>query len=221
MDDATNKKRKVFVSTILTFWNTDRRDFPWRHTRDPYVILITEILLRRTTAGHVKKIYDKFFVKYKCFEDILKTPKSEIAKDIKEIGLSNQRAEQLKELARVVINDYGGRVPRNRKAILDLPGVGKYTCAAVMCLAFGKKAAMVDANFVRVINRYFGGSYENLNYNHKALWELAETLVPGGKCRDFNLGLMDFSAIICAPRKPKCEKCGTSKLCSYYEKCST
>lgn len=200
---------------MLNFWERKKRDFPWRRTKNPYNLLVTEILLRRTTAQHVMKIYHKFFKKYKSFQDILETPESEIAKDLWRLGLSNQRSKQLKKLAEIIVHEHGGKIPTEESEILKLPGVGNYTCAALMCLAFEKPAAMVDSNFVRVVKRYFGGHYKNLDYNHKELWKFARSLVPEGKCKEFNLGLMDFTAIICVPKKPKCTKCNLAALCSY------
>lgn len=212
-----NKKFK-FTDEILNWWETNRRDFPWRHTDDPYTTLITEILLRKTTSGHVNSIHEKFFTLYPSIDELANSDKDKLKKLIKPLGLSNQRSEQLKKLAITLKKEYGGKVPSNCIELMKLPGVGMYTGAGVMCISFKKDNAMVDTNAVKIIERYFGyKTKKTVPYNDPNLWKFVKSLIPNGKCKEFNLGLIDFVSAVCTTKRPKHEICPLKSYCTFYE----
>jgi len=212
-----DKKTSKFIITILNWWNTNKRNLPWRNTSDPYKIIISEILLRKTTATHAKMAYDNFFDKYPTVFELAEADINELKEIIKPLGLVNQRSGQIIALSKKVVEDYGGEIPRETKLLLELPGVGKYTCAGVMCIAYQKDEPMVDTNFVRVIGRYFDfKSEKKYAYTDIKLWDFVREMIPKGKCKEFNLGLIDFSSAICIPKFPRCPKCTLKGNCSYY-----
>lgn len=211
-----NKSLK-FIETIMDWWENNRRDFPWRNTTDPYKILITEVLLRKTTATHANGAYTQFFEKYPTVYDLANANIGELKEIIRPLGLVNQRSGQITALAQKVINDHSGKIPNDIKQLMELPGVGRYTCAGVMCIAFKKDEPMVDTNFVRVIGRYFDfKSEKRYAYTDPKLWDFVRGMIPKGKCKEFNLGLIDFSSAICIPKYPRCPKCPLKDKCDYY-----
>lgn len=213
--------KENFTKTMIGWWEKNRRDLPWRRTKDPYHILIAEILLRKTSAGHAILVYDQFLKNYPSINCLAKANFKELRNLIKPLGLANQRSKQLIDLAKKLEQDYGGEIPVNCKELLSLPGIGNYTSSGVRCLAFGKDEPMVDTNVVRIVGRYF--SYKpkkNPAYNDPGLWIFVNQLIPPGKCKEFNLGLIDFVNAICTSKKPKCYKCVLNKTCRYYKEIS-
>lgn len=206
-----------FIECILNWWETNRRVYPWRKTSEPYIILITEILLRKTTATHVNSIYDSFFLKYPTIEKLAKTDKDSLKETILSLGLSNQRSEQLLKLSKTIVEEYNGKIPREYEDILNLPGVGKYTAGALMCVSYKSDEAMVDTNVVRVVGRYFDFKSDKKEVHTDVnLWDFVRYLIPKGRCKEFNLGIIDFANSICLPRIPKCKKCPLNNLCKFY-----
>lgn len=209
-------KKKIFTQVILNHWKNNQREFPWRNTNDPYVILITEVLLRKTTASHVNSIHHEFFKKYPSIYALANSNIRDLKKLIKPLGLSNQRSEQLIKLAKIIVSNYGGEIPTNFLELVKLPGVGRYTSSGVMCNAFKKDYAMVDNNVVKIVSRYFGYEFQkNPPYTDPQLWEFVESLIPKGKCREFNLGLIDFVSEICKTKKPRCKICKLKNQCIF------
>lgn len=211
------REKKLFQESILKWWDTNRRDYPWRKTSDPYIILITEILLRKTTATHVNSIYEKFFTKYPTIEKLADAKKESLKQSIESLGLASQRTEQLLKLSKIIVEEYGGEIPNKYEYILNLPGVGRYTAGALMCIAYKSDEAMVDTNVVRVVGRYFDfKSKKKQVYTDIKLWDFVKKLIPKGKCREFNLGIIDFANEICLPKIPRCGRCPLNLHCKYY-----
>lgn len=212
-----DKKTLKFIEVVMNWWENNRRNFPWRTTKNPYKILITEILLRKTTATHANMTYEKFFEKYPTVTKLAKADLNELKEIIEPLGLVNQRSGQILALSKKVVEDHKGKIPRTSEELMELPGVGKYTSAGVMCIAYQKDEPMVDTNFVRVVGRYFNFKSERKQpYADPKLWDLVRDMIPKGKCKEFNLGLIDFSSAICIPKFPRCNKCLLKSSCNYY-----
>jgi len=210
-------KKDKFAEEMVLFYKRRGRRFPWRSTRDPYVVLVSEIMLRKTTAQQVSALFEKFFSKYPSPESLAKAGVDELKEILKPLGMERIRAEQLKKLAKILVEEYGGQVPTAVKDLLRLPGVGRYTAGAVACLAYGEDEPMVDTNAVRVVTRYFGfKSARKRPRDDPKLWEFVKSLIIPEKCREFNLGLLDFASSICRTKKPKCGGCSLRGHCSYY-----
>ena len=209
--------KTTFVDTIIEWWQENKRDYPWRKTRDPYRTLLTEILLRKTTATHVNSIYIEFFDKYPDIDALSKANIETLKKLITPLGLANQRSNQILKLVKTITGDLGGKIPTECDKLLELPGVGRYTAGAVMCVSYSKDEAMVDTNAVRVIGRYFDfKSKTKTPYTDPELWGFVKKLIPKGKCKEFNLGVIDFANAICLAKIPKCQKCPLKNQCNYF-----
>ncbi len=212
-------KKKRFADQIISFYERCGRNFPWRKTRDPYVILVSEIMLRKTTAQQVSALFEKFFSKYPTLEDLAKADTNELKNLLRPLGMEHRRSEQLIKLAKILVEKHGGKVPTSVMDLMTLPGVGRYAASAVACLAYEKDEAMVDTNVVRVVTRYFGFKAKRKRPREDpTLWEFVKTLIPPGRCREFNLGLLDFASSICTARNPKCGECPLNVDCNFYQK---
>jgi len=214
------RRKDKFVKRILKWFDENKRDFPWRNTKEPYKILVTEQLLRKTTAKQVNDIYEIFYKNFPTPNALARTPKDKIRSLIRPLGLQNQRVKLLRELSvRLVELE---EVPTDEQGLLSLPGVGQYSADAVRCLAFGEDVPMVDRNVVRVINRFFSilPPRENkLNEKNVGITrDFIGRFLPKGSSRAFNLALLDFAAIVCKAKNPKCTHCPLNDLCNWYHK---
>jgi A/G-specific adenine glycosylase len=203
-------KEQIFTKRLLAWFSSNARNFPWRNEIDPYKILVAEKLLQQTTYGHVLKVYNSFFEKFPNVQDLAKAEISEIENTIRQLGFQRQRAKQLKKMALRLLDKHSGKIPSKKEALLELSGVGEYVSSAVLCFAFNKDEPIVDMNVRRVTKRYF--SWEDKD---REIQKRMKRLVPKGKGRQFNWGIIDFSALICS-RKPKCNKCFLLDFCSYF-----
>jgi A/G-specific adenine glycosylase len=199
-----------FAEKILVWYKKNRRDhLPWRKTRDPYKILIAEMMLRKTTSKQVAKLFDRFLEKYP-------SRVSEIEAEITPLGMEHKRALRLKQCAQIIVERYAGEVPKSKDALLSMPGIGDYIANAVLCLAEDKNVALLDTNVIRVLQRFFGiTSTKARARTDKALWKAYQQMIPEGKARDFNLAVLDFAAIICTSKNPKHKICPVNDACQY------
>ena len=212
-------KRSKFSENLISWHRTNKASFPWREEKDPYKILVSEILLRKTTRKQVKEIFPRFFQKYPNFSVLADTPLVEIDKTIRPLGMEHKRAQLLKELAGRIVSEHGGVVPTTEKDLLELPGVGKYAANAVLCFAGSKDVPLVDTNAIRVIQRVFSFKAKKKRARtDPEVWEFVSSLIPPGNGRVFNLAILDFAAAVCMPRNPKCSSCPNNAICDYYSK---
>lgn len=212
------QNKRVFSEYILSFYSTQHRNFPWRQTKDPYKILLTEILLRRTTSTQVNSIYHKFFEEFPSIKSLALADKNDLETIIKQLGLSKQRSKQMIKMAKIVVEKYNGVIPKSYDELIKLPGVGMYTVGGFLCFLCNKDVSMVDTNVVRVISRYFNfKSKKTESWTDKILWKFVRDLIPQNYCKEFNLGLIDFASIICIPKNPKCEICYLNSECHFFQ----
>ena len=212
----TGKKRSVFRKTLLDWYAEHGRDLPWRKTENPYHILVSEIMLQQTQVDRVIPKYHEFLEKYPDVETLAEAPTDEVKETWRPLGY-NIRPVRLQMIAREVQQEYGGSIPDTPEKLQKLKGIGKYTAAAVSCFGYNKRVPLVDTNVDRVLQRVFYGKNSSKNSkNNKAIWELAETLVPQENSYDYNQALMDFGATVCTARKPLCLLCPMQKFCLAY-----
>jgi len=208
--------RKTFSRRLLAWWKKNQRDFPWRHTNDPYSVLIAEMLLRKTTAQQVDGVYKMLISRYPNPKRLSEADESELIKLIKPLGMEHKRARLLKEVGKTITERYKGVVPSNPEELLQLPGVGLYAANAVLSFSHAQNVPMVDTNFVRLLERVFGfRSSKARARDDKQSWQFAETLVPKKRSREFNLAVIDFAASVCRVRTPKCEICPLTSVCVF------
>lgn len=181
--------------------------------RDPYAVIVSEIMLHQTTVATVHPVFLQFL---QTFPDILAlyhAPLEEIKAITDPLGY-RVRGSWLKSIASYVVKECAGSWPQTVEAWMAMPGVGRYTAGAVLSLAFGHDVPILDTNVKRVLGRYFGLAYRDTQAEmlHR-LWALAEAVIPPGQGRNFNQALMDFGALLCTARKPGCSNCPVATIC--------
>ena len=210
---------RLFRSKVIRWFNKNKRDYPWRETHDPFRVLIAEMMLRRTKADQVKQVYDRLFAEYPSIEAMANAGDEELEQILYPLGLK-WRTPAFGLVAREVQAKYQRRIPETREELTTLPGVGEYIAGAVLSVAYGKKEWMVDSNIVRLFRRYFGIKTSKEGRRDKHVVELAKAYVSGKDPRKANLALLDFAALMCLPRNPRCTKCSLSSTCHYKNKSS-
>ena len=208
---------REFSSRILEWWRRWGRDFPWRRTKDPYKVLIAEILLRKTTAAQVVKMYESFLSEYPNPSSLAAASEERLKELLRPLGMEHRRAELLIKLGRTIEEKYKGKLPSSIKELTKLPGVGRYAAGAVLCLAYGADEPMVDTNAVRLIQRVFGfRSSRARPRDDPKIWAFAKSLIPRGMGKEFNLAVIDFASAVCTARNPKCNVCPLKDICYFY-----
>ena len=207
---------RAFQRRLLAWYARHGRDLPWRRTRDPYHVLVSEIMLQQTQVDRVVPKYHQFLERYPTLEDLA----SARARDVRQLWYPlgyNIRPARLHRIARETVARYGGRLPDTAEGLRGLPGIGRYTAGAVLSFAYGQDAAILDTNVRRVLSRVFIGPRRTQRLRgEKAYWDLAKALVPPGRAYDFNQALMDFGATWCSPRAPRCAPCPMKRFCVSY-----
>lgn len=205
--------RRRFRDRLLTWYRRHGRDLPWRKTRNPYHILVSEIMLQQTQVDRVLPKYAEWLIKYPSFEALATAPEREVADTWYPLGY-NIRPKRLQTIARESVARYGGQLPADEETLLSFKGIGAYTAGAIRSFAFRERAAILDTNVARVLFRVFIGDGDPKGHAMKRhLWRVSETLVPIRHVFDFNQALMDFGAMVCVARNPKCLVCPMAKNC--------
>lgn len=205
------RPRPADVSRLLDWFRLNARDLPWRRRRTPYRVAVSEAMLQQTRVDTVVAYYAPFLARFPSFRALAGASIDDVLKQWEGLGYY-RRARNLHALARRVIEDHGGRLPRTREMLERLPGMGPYTAAAVASLAFGEDEAVVDGNVRRVLARLFA-----LRSAPPSRWrELAASLLPRGRAGAFNEAMMELGATVCLPRRPRCGLCPLRPACAAY-----
>lgn len=199
-------------SALLDWYEINKRDLPWRQTRDPYRVWVSEVMLQQTTVGTVIPYYERFLTAFPTTAALAEAPEEEVLRLWSGLGYYH-RARNLHKAARAV-HANGGVMPRNALSLAGLPGIGKYTAAAIASIAFDEPVAVVDGNVVRVLTRVFGltGDPKRTPINHE-IAARAAGLVDHARPGDSNQALMELGATVCTPRAPRCPACPWSQAC--------
>lgn len=208
---SKNAKKQLFQKRVLTWFQNHRRDLPWRKTRDPYKILVSEIMLQQTQVERVIPKYEAFLRKFPTVQKLAAANRSTVIKLWSGLGYNN-RAVRLHRAAQTIVRDYHGKFPRSLEALEALPGIGSYTARAVVAFAFGAHVAAVDVNHSRVVARFFFGVQK---VPIKKVELLSHETIPRNKSYEWNHALMDFGALVCKSR-PLCSTCPLQKECKAY-----
>jgi A/G-specific adenine glycosylase len=211
--------KKHFVANLLAWFEEHGRDLPWRETRDPYKILVSELMLQQTQVSRILEYYPRFLEKFPDFATLAHATEEEVVAAWEGLGYYN-RARNFYKLAIEVTEKYGGQFPRDKETILTLPGIGEYTAGAVLTFALGIRAPIVDTNVDRVLSRVFISQkdlheFTTKGQKEKILWIISEALLPEEHFWEFNQAIMDFGAMQCTP-KPHCNICPMKSICRYY-----
>lgn len=208
----------TFSQKILIWYAENKRTLPWRRTRDPYKIWLSEIMLQQTRVVQGTPYYIKFIKHFPTVYDLAEASEEQVLKLWQGLGYYS-RARNLHVTAKTIVNQYDGKFPDTYKELLKLKGVGDYTASAIASICFDEAKPVVDGNVYRVLARYYGVSKPiNSTEGIKYFKELAAKVMDAENIRDYNQGIMEFGAIQCAPKKPYCMHCPLNDSCTALEK---
>lgn len=202
---------------LLTWWEQNGREFPWRQSRDSWEILVAEILLQRTRAEAVESVYKEFVERFPEPEALSQSPSEEIRKLVDELGFGSQRTRTLQDVAGTITTEHGGTVPTDPDKLENIWRIGPYSARATALFAHGKPVTLVDSNIARFFERQF--DFEMPAQPHKD--EQVERLVSGvtptdpDLARAFYLAILDLAAHVCTPEEPRCTRCPVRDSCSH------
>jgi len=210
----TNFFLNGFSSKLISWFDKNKRDLPWRATTDPYKIWISEIMLQQTRVEAVIEYFNRWVKKWPTINDLALASENDVMNAWQGLGYYS-RARNILKTAQLVQTNFGGKFPDDIKEIIKFPGIGRYTAGAIASIAFGKREAIVDGNVARVYARIFERS-EIINdaKSQDFYYQVANDLLPQKKLSSFNQGLMELGALICIPKNPRCQICPVTKFCN-------
>jgi A/G-specific adenine glycosylase len=201
-------ERQRFRRLLLSWFDLHKRDLPWRQDRDPYRVWLSEIMLQQTRVNAVTDYYQKFLRRFPTVETLSAADESEVLAAWSGLGYY-RRARMLHAAAKKTVREYRGELPKTAEGLRALPGIGRYTAAAIASIAFNQPVAVVDGNVERVLQRVYGR-----NLAGEALWQAAAELLAQRRPGDFNQAMMELGATVCLAQQPRCLLCPVSKLCA-------
>jgi A/G-specific adenine glycosylase len=202
-----------FTKRLLSWYANNGRKLPWRGCADPYTIWVSEIMLQQTRVETVTPYFERWMIRFPSIQDLAAASEQEVLALWEGLGYYG-RARNFRKAARIVLNEFGGEIPRDMVVLRNLPGIGRYTAGAIASIAFSQDVPTLDANLRRVFARVFNiAEPADTSAGEGILWKLAEEHLPKGHAGDYNQALMDLGATICLPKNPRCELCPLYKLC--------
>ncbi len=218
MSSSGDRDSRIFspdemVDRLLRWYGQAGRDLPWRHTRDPYDVWLSEVMLQQTGVTTVIPYYRRFLQRFPTLQDLASASIDEVIHLWAGLGYYS-RARHLHAAARVVVEKYHGVFPAKLEDLMTLPGIGRSTAGAISSIAFDRKAPILDGNVRRVLIRLHAlSSPPRSRETEKLLWQRAEELTPVDRPHDYAQAIMDLGATVCTPRRPLCESCPLADLC--------
>jgi A/G-specific adenine glycosylase len=204
----SDPQRAAFQTGLLVWYDAHARDLPWREDHDPYRVWLSEIMLQQTRVAAVIAHYHEFLRRFPSVQKLAVAREASVLAAWSGLGYY-RRARMLHAAAKVVVRELGGKFPMTAKELPELPGVGRYTAAAIASIAFGEPIAVVDGNVERVLQRVSGQRLAG-----EKLWLAAERLLDRERPGDFNQAMMELGATVCTPRSPACLTCPVIELCA-------
>jgi A/G-specific adenine glycosylase len=193
---------------LLAWYDRNRRDLPWRHDRDPYRVWLSEIMLQQTRVSAVLEHYRRFLRRFPTVQKLASARESSVLAAWSGLGYY-RRARMMHAAAKAIVQQHGGEFPATIAELRALPGIGRYTAAAIASIVFNAPTAVVDGNVERVLGRVFGTGLAG-----EPLWQTAGALLSRRRPGDFNQAMMELGAMVCLPRQPRCPTCPVSSLCA-------
>ncbi len=206
-------RRASLRRAMLQWFDKNARDLPWRQTKDPYHIWVSEVMLQQTQVSTVIPYFTRFITRFPTVENLASAPVDDVLKHWEGLGYY-RRAHNLHKAAKIIHTQYDGVIPTDPETLLTLPGIGRYTAGAIASIAFGQPVPVLDGNVKRVISR-LDDMEDNIDETgtQTSLWERAGELVDPERPGDFNEALMELGATICLPQNPACHLCPVEDLC--------
>ena len=219
MTADADHRTEVWRALLAWYADQGRAHLPWRHTRDPYAVLVSEVMLQQTQVDRVLPKYQEFMSRFPTLESLAAAPAADAIKAWASLGY-NMRAVRLQQIARQAVEQYGGALPQTLDGLMALKGIGRYTAGAIACFAFGLPVATVDTNIRRVLWRLFRGIeppiWPSGARAQRDTLALAEWALPPHHAYDWQQALMDLGATVCASRRPLCERCPLAVSCAAF-----
>lgn len=208
-------KMNYFRVNLLKWWKDNKRHFDWRNPNiDPYQVIVSEILLQRTQAGRVQRCLKDFFSIFPNWHAIRNVRKEHIQNIINPLGLQKQKSNILILLAQKFDSE-GVSIPSSRSELESLPGVGPYIASCIMLICYNKKEPLLDTNMARVLSRFFGIKRKSDIRIDKSLQAFAKDFISSNRYKELNWAILDFGALICKSKNPKCLECDINEKCSW------
>ncbi len=215
LSPSITRRAPWFRARLLGWFAANRRPFPWREPgRAPYEIVIAEILLQRTPAATVARVYDAFMERFPAWSALAASTPDDLRPLLEPLGLWQVRAGILARVAQAMEAN-GGVVPSSRPELERITGIGQYTAAAILLVVHGQAEPLLDANMARVLERYFGPRTRADIRDDPYLHALARQIVRGPRSLDINWAILDVAALVCQARRPLCDQCPVRARCAY------
>ena len=207
-------KWKQNLRRRLSVWfQQNSRDLPWRRTRDPYHVWVSEIMLQQTQVVTVIPYFERFIVKFPTIVSLAAAHEDQVLRLWEGLGYY-RRARQLHKASRVIVDEHAGIFPRDPDSVKALPGIGRYTAGAILSIAFDAREPILEANTIRVFSRLIAYRDDTTSAaGQRILWGAAQEFLPRKNAGDFNQAMMELGSEVCTPREPRCDKCPVAMLC--------
>ena len=207
--DLATLRRRLF-----TWFQRNARQLPWRGTRDPYQIWVSEIMLQQTQVETVKAYFERFLEHFPTVTDLAAANEQQVLRLWEGLGYY-RRARQLHAAARVIVEKHNGRFPTDFEDVLALPGIGRYTAGAILSIALDQRLPILEANTIRLFARLVALDVEpTQSAAQQQLWAAAEQVLPRRRCGQFNQALMELGSTVCTPKSPRCDECPVAEFCA-------
>lgn len=220
-ESSLSTRIAFFQEALLFWWGKNKRNFPWRSKCTPYRVLISEILLRKTTAQQVSSVFEQLMALHPNPCSLSKARENALEELLHPLGMYRERARLLKLLGEKLCERFGSEIKAEdltADRLKNLPGVGPYVQNMVLSVCRGEALPGLDRNFIRLISRYFGvRSLRSRAHTDPELWKFAAQLIPPGRGRELNWAVMDLAGLICRPN-PHCERCPLQEKCLFFQK---
>jgi A/G-specific adenine glycosylase len=205
--------RRSLRRAVLTWYDQHARDLPWRRSRDPYRVWISEIMLQQTQVETVRPYFERFVARFPSVIALAAADEADVLRMWEGLGYY-RRARQVHQAARQIVQQHEGRFPKQAEQVRGLPGIGRYTAGAVLSIAFDQRQPILEGNTLRLYSRLLGYLDDpRRSAGQQKLWEFAEAILPHHRVGRFNQAMMELGSQICKPRQPACALCPLARLC--------
>src|SRR3954452_17850774 len=212
----TSPQKQLLRRRLLAWYSKHARDLPWRQSRDPYRVWISEIMLQQTQVATVRDYYERFIRALPDVHSLAGANETDVLRLWEGLGYY-RRARQLHAAAKKVVSEHEGNFPENSHELQQLPRIGRYTAGAIASIAFGRRTPILEANTIRLLSRlvaYRGNPHTQTG--QQPLWQAAEEILPRSRVAEFNQALMELGSLVCTPDNPKCDACPLASVCQGY-----
>ena len=209
--------KRQFRRRLLKWYAQHARNLPWRRSRNPYRVWVSEVMLQQTQVATVKDYFRRFVKQFPNVKKLAEADEQDVLRLWEGLGYY-RRARQLHAAAREIVAEHGGRFPRDVGTLQTLPGIGRYTAGAIASIAFDVREPILEANTIRLLSRLIAYPKDpSKSAGQRVLWQTAEEVLPRQGVARFNQGLMELGSLVCMPKGPRCEECPVAKLCAAHE----